>query len=79
MNGFLVDEICIIPDHLALQRRQTYDEADQGKKHEAGPLFTPDSITACAQISVHSGDQVDSCHKLGEASAIINRKSVLPG
>jgi hypothetical protein len=29
------------PNHLALQRRQVHDEADQGENGEAGPLFRP--------------------------------------
>jgi hypothetical protein len=44
------------------------NKSGQGKKYEAGPLFAPDPGTASAQISAHSGDQLDSCHKLRRRS-----------
>ena len=61
------NKIYIVPNHLALKRRQTHDESHQGENHEAGPLFAADPDVGRAQISANSGDQANSRHKSGRS------------
>src|SRR4029078_12653351 len=63
----------IVPNQLALQRRQMHDEADQGENDETGPLFFPQLNEATELLSTDHGERAKrSC--LG----FLIQRSVLP-
>ena len=53
-----------------------HDEADQGKKHEAGPLFSP--ATEQGARNLLSTDHERQLHERRSCFGFINSKSVLP-
>jgi hypothetical protein len=72
-----MDEIRIIPDHLAGQRWKTHDEPNHRKNKIARPFFAAESD----EFSANSGDQSDTAHtryEEGKAALVIKQTSVLP-